>query len=365
MAHDYNNILTVIEGCTDMALSDMREDDPLYRELSVVLDASRRAANLTRQLLLFSRRQPMKITPLDLKEVLQGLTKMLKRLIGEDIPLTSDLEPDLWTIEGDSGTIEQVVMNLVVNAQDAMPRGGGKIVLKTQNVQVDQAYCRLYSYARPGRFVCLSVQDTGVGMDQATIDRIFEPFFTTKGLGIGTGLGLSVVYGIVKQHEGWINVESAPGEGAAFWVYLPAASTKPEEARETVVFVERLRGREERILVVEDEKSIRNFSVEVLSENGYVVFSAGNVREALDVFEKEEGNFDLLFCDVVLPDGRGPQLLERLLERKPRIRALFTSGYSDEESDWGAIQEKGLPYLQKPYLLSDLLKAVSEAKMKH
>ncbi|MFH1007615.1 MAG: PAS domain S-box protein [Candidatus Latescibacterota bacterium] len=364
VAHDFNNILTIILGYSQLTLRAMREDDPLHKNMKTIEQASKRAGDLTRQLLLFSRKVPMEKIVFDLNKSAHDLTKMLNRLLGEDVVLTTELGSALGRIKGDPGSLEQVLMNLTVNARDAIP-GGGKVVIRTEKVQVDQAYCSLHSDAHPGEFVCLSILDTGAGMDQATKDRIFEPFFTTKGLGKGTGLGLSVVYGIVAQHQGWITVQSVPGEGTTFMVYLPAFfEEQEEEDPETCLSLEAARGHGERILLVEDEESIRDFSARVLSENGYAVFSAGTVQEALVQFEQEAGSFDLLFCDVVLPDGRGHKLVARLLGEKPGIPVLFTSGYSDERSEWEAIREAGHPYLQKPYAIFDLLNAVRDAIQK-
>ena len=363
VAHDFNNILTAIQGYTEIALMTVKEDNPLYSNLTEIRKAVERASNLTRQLLLFSRRQPMEMTPLNLNHVIHDLGKMLSRLIGEDISLNTDLAPELWTVKGDSGSMEQLIMNLVVNARDAMP-DGGKINIKTENVLIDEEYCKTYRYAYPGKFICLSIRDTGVGMDKVIIDRIFEPFFTTKGPGKGTGMGLSVVYGIVKQHEGWINVESSPGKGAIFRIYLPALFMEHKDEQEMPVSLEELRGRGERILFVEDDESVRKLYTKMLSENGYRVFAAANAREALDIFEKEAGNFDLIFCDVVLPDDRGPRLANQLLKIRPGISILFASGYSDEKSDWRTIREGGYLYIQKPYSLTDLLKGVKESLKK-
>jgi len=363
VAHDFNNILQAIQGYTEIALMTVKEDNPLYSNLTEIRKAAVRAANLTRQLLLFSRRQPMERTPLDLNGVIHDLGKMLNRLIGEDISLNTDLSPELWTVKGDAGSMEQLIMNLVVNARDAMP-DGGNIWIRTENVFVDEDYCNTHKYACPGRFIRLSVQDTGVGMDKVIIDRIFEPFFTTKGSGRGTGMGLSVVYGIVKQHEGWIDVESSPGKGAIFRIYLPAVSMKPKDEQEMPVSLEELRGRGERILLVEDDESVRELSEEMLSENGYRVYAAANAREALDIFEKEGGNFDLVFCDVILPDDRGPRLANQLLKIRPGITILFASGYNDEKSDLRIIRDGGHLLLQKPYSLADLLKGVRESLKK-
>ncbi|OQX57908.1 hypothetical protein B5M50_05240 [candidate division KSB1 bacterium 4484_219] len=281
------------------------------------------------------------------------------RLIGENISLCTDLESDIWTVEGDTANIEQVIMNLVVNARDAMPEGG-QISIKTRNVTVDKKYCRTHSYARPGKFVSLSVQDTGIGMKEDIIDRIFEPFFSTKRAGQGTGLGLSVVYGIIKKHEGWIEVESSPGSGSTFKIYLPAVSWKPEKEKTKYVTSKRLKGHGERILVVEDDESVREFTTRGLSQNGYVVTTAKNAQEAIKVFQKNKANFNLVVSDVVLPDETGPRLAKRLRKLKPDIGILFTSGYSGEKSNWQTIQQNGYPYLQKPYLLTNLLKVINE-----
>ncbi|MCD6334006.1 MAG: PAS domain S-box protein, partial [Candidatus Latescibacteria bacterium] len=363
VAHDFNNLLTAIQGNTELALMNIQEDTFSYRKLSEIRKAAMRAANLTRQLLLFSRQQPMAMKLLDLNEIIEEEANMLDRLIGEHIVLTTELKPGLWKIEGDIGAIEQVIMNLVINARDALTEGG-EITIGSRNVQVDEAYCRMHEEARPGKFVCLSVRDTGEGIDPGILDRIFEPFFTTKGLGVGTGLGLSVVYGIVKKHEGWITVESDSGNGTLFRTYLPAVlrrSGKKETPGTPVSPEEAFRGHGARILLVEDDDAIRALSEEILSGQGYVVLPAATVQEAWNVFDKATGNFDLLFCDVVLPDGRGPELVKRLLERRPGIRVLFTSGYSTGKSDGHSLLEGEYPYLQKPYQLSDLLKAVHDA----
>ena len=272
--------------------------------------------------------------------------------------MSTDLESGLWTVEGDAGTIEQVIMNMVVNARDAMPEGG-RIAIRTENVSVDKEYCHTHSEARPGEFMCVSVVDTGLGIDPAIIDRIFEPFFTTKGPGKGSGMGLSVVYGIVKQHGGWVTVESSPGNGAAFRVYLPAASVSVEEEWQgPLPLAETPRGRGERILLVEDEESVREFVTRALTRDGYTIHAVQDVQSALEAFEKEGRDFALVFSDVVLPDGRGPILVERILELKPDVGVLLASGYASDKSDWQLIQKRAYPYLQKPYSLSELLAAV-------
>jgi len=328
VAHDFNNILQAIQGYTDISLLSVQEDNPLYRNLNEIRKASTRAASLTRQLLLFSRRQPMEFIPFNLNSIVDNLLKMLHRLIGEDITINTELDSELWTVQADAGNIEQVIMNLTVNARDAMPEGG-KIIIKTENVHVDKKYCKTYTYAHPGKFVCLMIEDTGIGMDKKTIQRIFEPFFSTKGPGKGTGLGLSVVYGIVKQHEGWINVYSEPGQGSTLKVYLPAVSIKPEEETKKEISLEGLKGSGERILLVEDEEGVREFTTSALRENGYVVYDAANVEEALNIFDKESGNFGLIFSDVDLPGKTGLELVDQLLSHKPKLRVLMSSGYTD------------------------------------
>ena len=360
VAHDFNNILMAIQGNVDIALMDVEKDDSVYLNLMEIRQASKRASDLTRQLLLFSRRQPMEQIPLDPNEIIKNLYKMLNRFIGEDIVLTIDPASDRRMIKGDAGTIEQAIMNLVVNARDAMP-GGGKIIVKTRNALFNEEDCKLYSNGKPGEFVCFSVSDNGDGIEPSILDRIFEPFFTTKTQGKGTGLGLSAIYGIVKKHGGWINVESTPDDGTTFKIYLPAISVRPEQEQQPLVSQEEFKGNGERILLVEDEEVVRNILTEMLSGKGYKVFSATSAREALDIFEKEKGAFDLVFSDVVLPDIRGPKLVEQLLKQKPGIRILFTSGYSDEKSDWQIIQQLGYPYIQKPFTSYDMLKTVKEA----
>ncbi|MDO9462729.1 MAG: ATP-binding protein, partial [Deltaproteobacteria bacterium] len=361
VAHDFNNLLTTIQGYTEVAMLKVDGTNPLYKDLNHIHYASTRAAELTRQLLFFSRKQPpMELTPLNLNRAIKNSLEMLRRLIGEDIVIDIDLGTDLSAVRADAGSIDQVVMNLVVNARDAMP-DGGKIAIRTESVTIDKEYCMVFSYAQPGEFVCLSVADTGVGMDKETIQHAFEPFFSTKKPGKGTGLGLPVVYGIIKQHGGWINVYSEPGLGSTFNVYFPAVFIEPEEKRAEAISLQELRGRNERILLVEDEESVREFAAIVLGENGYVVVAAADAKEALDIFEKEKEDLHLILSDVVLPDQSGLQLVEQLLLRKPDVRILLCSGYMDDKSQWPVINEKGFRFIQKPYTLVNLLRAVREA----
>ncbi len=294
---------------------------------------------------------------LNLNRTVGHLLDMLNRLIGEDIAINIDLEPDLWTLRADEASIEQVIMNIAVNAREAMPKGG-ELTINTENVTLDEKDCKAIPEARPGNFACLSVADTGVGMDKETMQHIFEPFFTTKET--GAGLGLSVAYGIVKQHEGWISVYSEPGQGSMFQVYLPALPIEAE--RETVVTIslEELQGSGERILLVEDEEDVREFLTRALRENGYVAFEAANAKEALDIFEREKEDLHLVLADVVLPDLSGLELVDQLLSRNPQLLVLMSSGYTDDKSQWPVIRERGFPFLQKPYALADLLRVIRE-----
>jgi len=359
VAHDFSNWLTAIQGYTGMAMEQVDEADPLYKDLQQIQISAARAGDLTRKLLLFSRRQVIAFKSFNLNGTVEGLLKMLHRLIGEDITIEVTLEPDLWPTRGDEANMEQIIMNLAINARDAMPEGG-TLTIRTENVTLDQTYCRMIPDARPGKYVRLSVEDTGIGMDEEVKQHLFEPFFTAKEPGEGTGLGLSIVYGIVKQHEGWINVYSEPGRGSVFRIYLPASPTEDiTEIKEDVSWGW-LQGSGERILLVEDDKLVRETVRRALERNGYVVLAAATVAEVLDVFGKEEGKFDLFFGDVVLPDGSGLRLASELLYHNPELRVLLSSGYTDEKSRRTVIQDRRFHFLQKPYGLFDLLRTIRE-----
>ncbi|MBN2029078.1 PAS domain S-box protein [bacterium] len=360
IAHDFNNLLTAIRGCADMALFEVDESNPVCRDLKEIQNASERAAELTRELLLFSRKQPMKFISLDLNDVIGNLHKIIKRLIGEDIKVYTDLSPDLWVVHADRGTLEQVVMNFIVNARDAMPNGG-RISIKTENVVIEQPFKKAFPEAKPGRFVRMSVTDTGVGIEKEIIQHVFEPFFTTKSVGKGTGLGLSVIYGIVKEHGGWVHVYSEPEQGSTFKVYLPAFFQKTREEKKKIVSTKKFQGNGERILIVEDEKHVRELAHKILFKHGYRVFLSKTIEEARHVFKREKGNFNLIFSDVVLPDGNGIELVDELSCNDPRLRILLSSGYTDHKSQWPLIQEKGYQFLEKPYTLFGLLGAIQEA----
>ncbi|MEW6381967.1 MAG: PAS domain S-box protein, partial [bacterium] len=359
VAHDFNNLLTMIQGHATLALLEVGEDNPVAVDLKEIRLASGRAANLTRQLLLFSRKQPTEPVSLNLNSTVDELLKMIHRVIGEDIRITIDLEPNLQTVLADEGNIEQVIMNLVVNARDAMPKGG-ELTIRTENLTLDENQAANFPEARAGQFVRLSIIDTGYGMSSEVMSRIFEPFYTTKEIGKGSGLGLSVVYGIIKQHEGWINVSSAPQRGSTFAVCLPASLMIPEKKANEAVSVKKFQGEGERILVVEDEDGVRKVTATMLQENGYVVFTAANSRQALSIFGQERGNFNLLLSDVILPDQSAIELADQLLLLQPRLRILLISGYPDKQSQWTTIRERGFRFLHKPVSLVDLLRALRE-----
>jgi len=359
VAHDFNNLLTAIIGSADMALMELSPESSAYNDLNEILVSAKRAADLTRQLLLFSRKQSMKLESVNISIVVKDLLKMLKRLIGEDIRIHTNIEKGLWNIWADRGTIEQVIMNLAVNARDAMP-SGGELNIEARNKIINENQTRASSESYPGKFVCIAVKDTGVGMEKEIQQHIFEPFFSTKGVGKGTGLGLSVVYGIVKQHKGWIEVESKPDKGSTFAIYLPACFKKKEDDEEDRIFSRDIEGHGKRILVIEDEERVREFTVSGLDRSGYKVFAASNAREAEEIFKREGGNFNLVMSDVVLPDRSGVDLVKEFLTQKPNLNILFSSGYTDYHIRWPIIQKRGFRFLEKPYALGDLLRVIGE-----
>jgi signal transduction histidine kinase/CheY-like chemotaxis protein len=359
VAHDFNNLLTAIQVSADLGMLDLKESDPVHLTLQEIHQTASRAGDLARQLLLFSRKHPMEYTPLNLNQTIEHLNKMLHRLIGEDIEIQMALCRNPWSVMADRGTIEQLLVNIAVNARDAMP-DGGQLLIRSANLEITPDESRHMPESRPGKFVRLTVQDTGIGMTPETLARMFEPFFSTKGPGRGTGLGLSVVYGIVKQHEGWISATSSPGNGARFDVYIPAVSESAAAEMPKSVAPEDLRGKGERILLVEDENSVREYTEKALTKSGYRVDTATNAEEAMRIFERERNAFDLVFSDVVLPDRSGIELVENLTARNGALAVLLNSGYTDQKSQWPIIVQKGYRYLQKPYSLNDLLKAMRE-----
>lgn len=359
VAHDFNNYLTTILGSVDLIT--MKNDLPenIRKHIQNIRRAAELSASLTRQLLAFGRVQMLQMTAIDLNTVINDISPMLGRLIGENITLTTRLAPDLKTITADFGQMEQIIMNLAVNARDAMP-GGGTLLLATANAVIDADRARKMKHAVPGEYVCLSVEDTGEGMDAETVDRIFDPFFSSKAPGHGTGLGLSVVYGVVKQHHGWIDVDSAPGRGARFHIYLPvsggaasAATTHRKEAMRDAH-----EGKAQRILLIEDQPEVRNVVRLALTENGYRVFEAATLADAEAVMAAAGQGFDLVFSDVILPDGNGIDFAAQVIHRHPDIRVLMSSGYTEETSRPDTIAEKEFYFLQKPYPLGQMLDTV-------
>lgn len=360
IAHDFNNLLTVIQGHAQMAMMDMTESDRHYKNLAQIMNSSTRAASLTRQLLLFSRKEAIELKTLDLTPTIQNLLKMLTRLIGEDITINTKLAAGLALVEADEGNIEQMIMNLVVNARDAMP-DGGTITITTENVTIADVDIRLTPGSRPGQFVRISVQDTGVGIPKELLNKIFDPFFSTKEKGKGIGLGLSVVYGIAKSHGGWINVYSEPEHGTVFKIYLPVSvSASTEKSGTLVESKESLYGDGENILIIEDERAILDLASSALRQFGYIVRVASDGQQAESIFTASDGNFRLIISDVVLPDINGYDLVNKLIGDNPSIEVIMCSGYTEERIKQSIIQDKGFRFLQKPYSMNELLIAVKE-----
>ena len=358
VAHDFNNILTIIQGHAGLMMIHPELHGDLVDSGKQISLAAERAANLTRQLLMFSRKQVMQPQLLDLNDVIGNVTKMLKSLLGEPVTLRRDLSSDLPAVRADAGMLEQVLVNLAVNARDAMPRGG-TLSVNTFTVDIDEAYVRRHQEARVGCFACLSVNDTGHGMDADTLGHIFEPFFTTKEIGRGTGLGLATVYGIVKQHQGWVEVESQVNQGTTFKVFLPASSKAAaiHDRKEPRA----VPGGDETILVVEDEPALRELVQEILQKKGYTVLEAATGNTAFKVWQQHKENIDLLLTDMMMPEGlSGRELAEKVLEDKAGLKVIYTSGYSLDVVSPGFTLKEGLNFLQKPYQPDTLAQMVRD-----
>ena len=358
VAHDFNNLLTVIGGRCYLMLGKLGADDPLRREVELVRGAAERAARLTHQLLAFSRKQVLEPRVLDLNETVSGIEPLLRRLIGEHIEISVIQGPGLAHVKADAGQLEQVILNLAVNARDAMGRGG-QLVLETANATLDAAAARRSPDLEPGAYVMLSVTDSGHGMDAATRAQIFEPFFTTKEVGKGTGLGLATVYGIVKQSGGLIEVESEPGHGASFKVYLPAVQAPVEAAEPAKAPGTRLRGSETELLV-EDDPSLRTLAREILTVQGYTVIEAASPLEAIRIHERHADAIHLLLTDVVMPEMNGPQLAAQLQAGRPGMEVLFMSGYTGSALALEGGGEFGGAFLAKPFTPDGLSRRVRE-----
>jgi CheY-like chemotaxis protein len=356
VAHDFNNLLSVIISYSGLLASELRPEDPMREDLGEIRKAGERAAALTRQLLAFSRQQVLAPEVIDLNQVVSGMRKMLTSLASEDVQLVIDVDPQLGKVLADPGQVEQVIVNLIVNARDSMP-GGGTLTLRTANVELDEAFCREHPGLSPGPHVLLTVKDTGMGMDEATRARAFEPFFTTKEVGKGTGLGLSTVLGIVQQSGGGIALDTRPGEGTTVRIYLPRCAEEhaPAEMADTAPTE---RHGSETILVVEDEEPVRTLAVTVLRRQGYQVVEARNAEEALRISEQHGGPIHLLLTDVVMPRMSGRHLAERLAPQRPEMKILYISGHTDDAVVQRGVRLAEVSFLQKPLTPENLLRKV-------
>ncbi|MGD0915026.1 MAG: response regulator [Thermodesulfobacteriota bacterium] len=358
IAHDFNNLLTIIKGYSQLFQIDLKESDPRRGNIEQITKATDRASGFIRQLLAFSRRQILEMKILDLNLILRDLERMLRRVIGEDIELIILLADGLGRVKTDQGQFEQVVMNLAVNAKDAMPNGG-KLTVETANVDLDEAYACSHIDVIPGHYVMLSVSDTGIGMTSEVREQVFEPFFTTKETGKGTGLGLSTVYGIVKQSEGHIWVYSEPGKGTTFKVYLPKAEG-PLDSIDRKVLIGELPHGSETILIVEDEEGVLKLTVDLLTQHGYKALGARNAEDASRLGEQHKGPISLMIADVVMPGIKGPELYGSLASVHPEMKVLYMSGYTEDAIALHGVPEKGMNYIQKPFSMEGLTQKVRE-----
>ena len=358
VAHDFNNVLTIIQGHCELVVSGEKVSKSGLESLDQIRMASDRAAKLTQQLLTFGRKQFMQMELLDINEVIQRVTQMLRRVLGENVSLRSNLTPKLPAIEADATMMEQIIMNLSVNARDAMP-GGGSLTIGTVPVMVSRAYIERNPEAREGTFICLSVSDNGTGIEADKLNKLFEPFFTTKEVGKGTGLGLATVYGIVKQHQGWIEVESELGKGSVFKVYLPG-TVKTMQARNGKVVPQNVRGGKETVLLVEDEDGVLTLARGILKSYGYEVLDARSGVEALRLWAQHDTRIDLLLTDIVMPAMSGLDLAKKLRQEKHDLKVLYSSGYSIEVAGQDFGLTDGMAFLKKPYQPAALAQKVRE-----
>ena len=358
VAHDFNNLLTLINGYSDSVLKGLRPTDPLYPYVEEIKRAGEHAASLTNQLLTFSRKQVIQPRPLDMSAIVNDAERMLQRLIGEDIELVTTIDPLLGQVMADPDQIHQVIMNLVVNARDAMPEGG-KLEITMKNADVDEGSMSAHPDAGPGRYVLMTITDTGIGMDEDTLQSAFEPFFTTKRPGVGTGLGLSTVYGIVRQSGGWIHVRSEVGQGTSFRIYLPRIDTLSVPNRAESNWVKVLHG-DETVLVVEDNDAVRRLTKTILKAYGYQVLEAANSTEAFALEKEHSDEIHLLLTDVILPGMNGMALSEQLRALRPKLKVLFTSGYTADVIARRGVLQRDVAYLQKPFGPDSLAAKVRE-----
>jgi PAS domain S-box-containing protein len=358
VAHDFNNMLCVIIGHANLALMDLEPTQPIHVNIEEIRKAAERSAGLTKQLLAFARKQTIAPKVLNLNETITGMFNMLKRLIGEAIDLKLQPANDLWPVKVDPSQIDQILANLCVNARDAIA-DVGKITIETGNNIVDEGYCAHNPGFVQGEYVRLTVSDNGCGMDKTALAHIFEPFFTTKAVGAGTGLGLSTVYGAIKQNNGFINVYSEPGLGTTFTIYLPRYVGKDAQARPEAAGEPAQRG-QETILLVEDEPSILNVATMLLTRQGYTVFAANTPNEAIHLAGEHVGEISLLMTDVVMPEMNGRDLARNLLSLNPNLKCLYMSGYSADVIAHHCVLDEGVHFIQKPFTMADLAAKVRE-----
>jgi CheY-like chemotaxis protein len=357
VAHDFNNLLTAILGYCELLLVDLGPTDLHHTDVVEIQKAGERAAELTRQLLAFSRKQIIEPTVLDLNRVVTDLQSMLGRLIEEDVKVMLALGPDLARVKADRGQVEQIVLNLAVNARDAMP-AGGTLTIETANVELDEHYASAHFCVKPGPYVVLTVTDTGTGMTPLVQARLFEPYFTTKEPGKGTGLGLATIHGIVTRSGGSVHVYSEVGRGTSFKVYFPKVDSA-EMVVETARAVSRPHAGGQTVLLVEDSEGLRDLARRLLERQGYTVLAAGNAEEALQLFE-HNARIDVLLTDVVMPGASGPELTRQLIERRPELRVIYMSGYTEEAIVHHGVLHSGVAFLHKPFTSDTLGKKIRE-----
>ncbi len=358
IAHDFNNILSAIVGYGDMMHMKMKKDDPLRVNVEQILAAADRATNLTHSLLTFSRKQVINPKPVDMNEVVQRVEKLLERIIGEDIELKMSLAENALIVNADAGQIEQVMMNLAANARDAMP-SGGHFTIETNLITLDDLFIRLHGYGVPGTYAVVTVTDTGTGINEAVQNNIFDPFFTTKEVGKGTGLGLSIVYGIIKQHNGYINVYSEPGKGSTFRIYVPLIKSRPEKTDfHAAKSLEQLPRGTETILVAEDNEAIRWLFKSIFEEYGYTIILAADGEDAIKKFGEHKDKIRMAILDMIMPRKSGKEVYKEIKKMRPDIKVIFVSGYTADKIHLDGILEEGLELIQKPVTPSDLLKKV-------
>ncbi|MFP4531604.1 MAG: PAS domain S-box protein [Desulfobacterales bacterium] len=360
VAHDFNNKLTVINGYAEMAIDMLEPSDPLRKTIQEIYTAGKKSADIVRQLLAFARQQTTSPVQLDLNDTISGMLKMLQRLIGEDIDLVWHPRNNLWPVKIDPSQVDQITANLVVNARDAII-DVGKITIETNNVEIDEDYCTHYPYFVPGQYVMLSVNDDGSGMEKETLANLFEPFFTTKAVGKGTGLGLPMIYGIVKQNNGFINVDSEPGQGTTVKIYLPRHETEEPALKPAKESTRQLPAGTETILIVEDEMPVLQMSRQILERLGYTVQTAENPSAALQLSEAYNGTIHLLITDVIMPEMNGRDLASRMAMSRPGLKILFMSGYTADVIAHKGVIDQGVKFIQKPFSMQELAVKVREA----